>query len=90
MTRIQIVSGAIYASEPSFIVDVGIFVAGSTSHLGRTEDQVRLKLLSFWQFAIHSERVPGVETWNGKRCETLFSLRHSKTAMSSMDSNLNC
>jgi hypothetical protein len=35
---IQIVSGAIYALEPSFVVDVGIFVAGSTGHLGWTED----------------------------------------------------
>jgi hypothetical protein len=35
---IQISSGAIYESEPSFIVDVGIFVAGSTDHPGWTED----------------------------------------------------
>ena len=35
---IQIVSGAIYASEPSFMVDVVIFVGDSTGHLGWTED----------------------------------------------------
>ena len=35
---IQIGSGAIYALEPSYIVNVGIFVAGSTCHLGLTED----------------------------------------------------
>ena len=31
---IQIGSTAIYTSEPSYIVNVGIFVAGSTGHLG--------------------------------------------------------
>jgi hypothetical protein len=31
---IQISSTAIYASEPSYIINVGIFVAGSTGHLG--------------------------------------------------------
>ena len=36
--EIQIVSGTMYASEPSFIVNVGIFIAGSISHLGSTED----------------------------------------------------
>jgi hypothetical protein len=31
---IQIGSTAIYTSEPSYIINVGIFVAGSTGHLG--------------------------------------------------------
>jgi hypothetical protein len=44
---IQIVSGAIYASEPSFIVDVGIFVAGSISHLGSTEDCAPSQIIMF-------------------------------------------
>ena len=35
---IQIGSTAIYTSEPSYIVSVGIFVADPTGHLGWTED----------------------------------------------------
>ena len=31
---IQIGSTVIYASEPTYIVNVGIFVAGLTGHLG--------------------------------------------------------
>ena len=44
---IRIVSGAIYASELSFMVDVGIFVAGSTGHLGSTEDRAPFPIVMF-------------------------------------------
>jgi hypothetical protein len=46
---IQIGSTAIYASEPSYIVNVGIFVAGTTGHLGWSEDRAPLRIVKIRQ-----------------------------------------
>ena len=42
---IQIGSDAIYTSGPNLIVDDGIFVAGSTSNLGWTEDNAICRII---------------------------------------------
>ena len=42
---IQIGSTTIYASEPSFFVNVGIFVAGPTGHFGWTEDHAPCQIV---------------------------------------------
>jgi hypothetical protein len=46
---IQIGSDVIYMSEPNFIVDVGICVAGSTGHLSWTKDYASRQIVKIRQ-----------------------------------------
>ena len=71
---IRIVSGAIYASEPSFMVDVGIFVAGSTGHLSWTEDHAPRQIIKIRQILSSLSAQISTETMKNSSMEPRGSL----------------